>query len=107
MRVVLLDLAGDAAKARAWVEKSAPGADLLTLDKAELKGGSKREALARLRAEGPWERFAIFCNRLDLQPARALMLLFGVMAYLLSGDSGIYSGQRVEPAVVPPAQRRE
>ena len=100
MRVVLLDLAGDAGRARGWAERIAPGAELLTLDKAELKGGSKREALARLRAEGPWERFAIFCNRLDLQPARALMLLFGVMAGGRRVAIGDMEGRSVERSPV-------
>ena len=36
MRVVLLDLAGDAGRARAWIERRAPGAEVLALDKAEL-----------------------------------------------------------------------
>jgi glycosyltransferase involved in cell wall biosynthesis len=92
MRVVLLDLAGDAAKARAW----AGGGEVTALDKAELKGGSKREVLARLRAAGPWDRFAIFCNRLDLQPARALMLLFGVLAGARRVAIGDMEGRTVE-----------
>jgi glycosyltransferase involved in cell wall biosynthesis len=83
LRAVLLDLAGDAARARAWLGEYAPEAEIVTLDKAELKAGSKRDILARLRAlraGRPVDLFAIFCNRLDLQPARALMLLFGRMA---------------------------
>lgn len=96
MRVVLLDLAGDAGRARAWVEGLAPGAEVVSLDKAELKGGSKREALGRLRAGGRRDLFAIFCNRLDLQPARALMLLFGRMAGARRVAIGDMEGRAVE-----------
>src|SRR4051794_7469684 len=77
MKVTLLDLAGDSGRARTWLDVRAPGADVVALDKAEMKAASKREMLSRLRARGRTDLFAIFCNRLDLQPARALMLLFG------------------------------
>lgn len=80
MRTILLDLSGDAARARGWLERRAPGAEVEALDKAGLKGGSKRAALRKLRAGGRRDLFAIFCNRLELQPARALMLLFGWLA---------------------------
>ncbi len=96
MRVILLDLAGDAVRARAWIERRAPGAEVLALDKAELKGGSKRDALGRLRAGGRRELFAIFCNRLELQPARALMLLFGWLAGARRVAIGDMEGRAVE-----------
>ena len=96
MRAILLDLAGDAARARAWLDRRAPGAEVLALDKAELKGGSKREALARLRRDGPHDLFAVFCNRLELQPARALMLLFGWLAGARRVAIGDMQGRAVE-----------
>lgn len=79
-QIVLLDLAGEAASARVWAEALAPGAEIVALDKAALKQGSKREILASLRAGGSIDVFAIFCSRLELQPSRALMLLFGKLA---------------------------
>jgi glycosyltransferase involved in cell wall biosynthesis len=96
MRTVLLDLAGDAARARAWIEGRAPGAEVLALDKAELKGGSKRAALERLRSGGRRDLFAIFCNRLELQPARALMLLFDWLAGARRVAIGDMQGRTVE-----------
>lgn len=96
MRVILLDLAGDAARARAWLERRAPGADVLELDKAELKGGSKGAALRGLRAGGARDLFAIFCNRLELQPARALMLLFGRLSGARRVAIGDMEGRTVE-----------
>lgn len=95
-RVVLLDLAGDAARARAWAETLVPGAPVLALDKAELKAGSKREALAELRRGGPHALFAIYCNRLDMQPGRALMMLFGWIAGARRVCIGDMEGRSVE-----------
>lgn len=80
MRTVLLDLAGEAGRARAWVEAAAPGASVDVLDKAELKAGGKREVLARIRARGRSDLFGIFCNRLDLQPSLVPMMVFGLLA---------------------------
>lgn len=80
MNVVLLDLAGDAGRAQAWVDNAAPGAAVTVLDKAELKAGGSRAVLSRLRAGGRSGLFAIFCNRLDLQPSLVPMMVFGLLA---------------------------
>lgn len=96
MRAVLLDLAGDAGRARAWVEAAAPGADVLALDKAELKAGGTRAVLARLRARGRSDLFAIFCNRLDLQPSRVPMMVFGLLAGARRVRVGDMDGRTIE-----------
>lgn len=95
-RAILLDLAGDAARARAWLDHHAPGADVLALDKAAMKAGSKRAMLSRLRAGGARDLFAIYCNRIDLQPARTLMLLFGWLAGARRVRIGDMQGRDIE-----------
>lgn len=96
MRTVLLDLAGEAARARAWVESAAPGADVDVLDKAELKAGGKREVLSRIRARGRSDLFGIFCNRLDLQPSLVPMMVFGLLAGARRVRVGDMEGRSVE-----------
>ena len=96
MRTVLLDLAGEAARARTWVETAAPGADVDVLDKAELKAGGKREVLARIRARGRSDLFGIFCNRLDLQPSLVPMMVFGLLAGARRVRVGDMEGRSVE-----------
>jgi glycosyltransferase involved in cell wall biosynthesis len=96
VRVALLDLAGETRLAREWVERLAPGSDVVPVDKAELKGGSKRDALARVRASGPYDLFAVFCHSLEMQPGRALMLAFGLAAGARRAAIGDLSGRSVE-----------
>lgn len=96
MNVVLLDLAGDAGRARAWLEDAAPNAAVDVLDKAELKAGGKRAVLARLRARGRSSLFAIFCNRLDLQPSLVPMMVFGLLAGARTVRIGDMEGRAVE-----------
>ena len=96
MRTLLLDLAGEAARARAWVESAAPGADVDVLDKAELKAGGKREILSRIRSRGSSDLFGIFCNRLDLQPSLVPMMVFGLLAGARRVRVGDMEGRSVE-----------
>ena len=96
MRAILLDLAGEAGRARAWVEAASPGASVDVLDKAELKAGGKREVLARIRSRGRSELFGIFCNRLDLQPSLVPMMVFGLLAGARRVRVGDMEGRSVE-----------
>lgn len=96
MNVVLLDLAGDAGRARDWMDSWAPVANIELLDKAELKGGGKRAVLSRLRARGRADRFAIFCHRLDVQPSLAPMMFFGLLAGARRVRVGDAEGESVE-----------
>jgi glycosyltransferase involved in cell wall biosynthesis len=72
---ILLDLSGDERAAREWMGRLFPGCLFTIINKADLKWGSKREALRRLRALGP-KRFVIFTSDIDQQSARAAMWLF-------------------------------
>ena len=96
MRAILLDLAGEAGRARAWVEAASPGASVDVLDKAELKAGGKREVLARIRSRGRSELFGIFCNRLDLQPSLVPMMVFGLLAGARRVRVGDMEGRSIE-----------
>jgi glycosyltransferase involved in cell wall biosynthesis len=80
VRVLLLDLAGDASASRAWLAEHTRCAEITELAKSELKSGSRAAVLRRLRAQGPWELLVVFCQDARLQPARAQMMAFGLMA---------------------------
>jgi glycosyltransferase involved in cell wall biosynthesis len=77
--VLLLDLSGNEGAARKWANQQFRNQQIQPINKADLKWGSKREALANVRAIAP-HTFAIFTNDLDLQSARCSMILFGVLA---------------------------
>ena len=77
--VVLLDLSEDKRAADLWASKRFPGSTIKTLDKADLRRGSKREALARVRALKP-DTAALFNSDFDLQSVRGAMFLFMALA---------------------------
>jgi glycosyltransferase involved in cell wall biosynthesis len=76
---LLLDLSGDKQSALRWAESQLPDAQIQTVNKADLKWGSKREALTRIRELEP-RTFAIFTADLESQSARSLMLIFAALA---------------------------
>jgi glycosyltransferase involved in cell wall biosynthesis len=87
--VLLLDLSGNTRAAREWANQYFVNQEIQFLDKAALKWSSKRDALATVRQSRP-RTFAIFTNDLDLQSARASMILFGALAgahHIALGDS--------------------
>lgn len=77
--VVLLDLSEDKGAARLWASNRFPGSEIKTLDKSDLRRGSKREILDRIRALKP-DTFAFFTSDLDLQSVRSAMILFSALA---------------------------
>ena len=77
--VVLLDLSEDKDAARLWASNRFPGSEIKTLSKADLKRGSKREVLDRIRALKP-DTFALFTFDLNLQSAPSAMILFLALA---------------------------
>lgn len=76
---LLLDLSGDKQAALNWAEEQLPDAQIRQINKADLKWGSKREALSRIRELSP-RTFAIFTADLESQSARSLMLIFAALA---------------------------
>src|SRR5947207_573380 len=79
LRVLLLDLSGDTRAATEWAAAQFGHAELTTLNKADLKWASRREALAQARARRP-EVFSIFTSDLSTQSRLAALMLFGVLA---------------------------
>ncbi|HJQ70095.1 MAG TPA: glycosyltransferase family 4 protein [Blastocatellia bacterium] len=73
--VVLLDLSEDKSAAQLWASNRFPGSTIKTLDKADLRRGSKREVLARVRALKP-DTVALFTSDINLQSVRSAMILF-------------------------------
>lgn len=94
MDVLLLDLSGDKQAALRWAEELSQGAEIQILNKADLKWGPRREALARIRKLAPCA-FLIFTADLESQSARSLMIIFAALAgasRIIIGDS---QGHRV------------
>lgn len=76
---VLLDLCGDEKAATAWAARELAGFRIQSIDKTDLKWGSKRQALAMVRRLKP-DAFAVFAPDLETQSARSAITLFGVFA---------------------------
>ena len=76
---VLLDLSGDKRASAEWVARELPRSQIQSINKTDLKWGSKREALALVRDLRP-DVFAVFTPDLRTQSARSAMALFGAMA---------------------------
>jgi glycosyltransferase involved in cell wall biosynthesis len=86
---LLLDLSGNEDAARKWANQQFPNQQIQSINKADLKWGSRREALASVRAIAPYT-FAIFTSNLNLQSSRCSMILFGALAgarQIALGDS--------------------
>lgn len=76
---LLLDLSASKRAAIEWAEACLPGAQVQRLDKADLKWGSKHDALARIRALAP-DTFAVFTSDLEMQSARRAIILFAALS---------------------------
>ena len=76
---LLLDLSGNKEAAFAWANAQLPGLDIRPISKADLKWGSKRDALQRVRRLAP-HTFAIFTADLDMQSARGALMMFAALA---------------------------
>ena len=76
---LVLDLSGDKRASAEWVARELPRSQIQSINKTDLKWGSKREALALVRDLRP-DVFAVFTPDLRTQSARSAMALFGVMA---------------------------
>ena len=91
---LLLDLSGDKMVALEWASEQFPATSIRLIDKTELKWGSKREALARLRALKPY-RFAIFASDLGAQSSRSALFLFAAMCGARRISMGDRNGRRI------------
>lgn len=76
---LLLDLSSDKSAALEWASAHLPGADIQTLNKADLKWTSKREALAQVRGLKP-DLFAMFTPDLNTQSGLSTLMLFAISA---------------------------
>jgi glycosyltransferase involved in cell wall biosynthesis len=76
---ILLDLSGNKEAAIQWASRQLPGTLIQPINKAELKWGSKREALRRVRALST-HTFALFTSDIDTQSARGILMMFAVFA---------------------------
>src|SRR5436190_1081465 len=87
--VLLLDLSGNKEEATAWANAQLPGLNIRPISKVDLKWGSKRAALQRVRSFAP-HTFAIFTTDLDMQSARGALMVLAVLAgsrRVVFGDS--------------------
>ncbi|HVG18241.1 MAG TPA: hypothetical protein VNI02_04250, partial [Blastocatellia bacterium] len=76
---LLLDLSGDKDAALEWAARNLPRASIRSINKADLKWSSKREAFARVRSLAP-DTFAIFTSDLCVQSARSSIILFAALS---------------------------
>ena len=86
---LLLDLSGDKRASFEWAARELPGLRIQSINKTDLKWGSKREALSLTRRLKP-DVLAVFTPDLKTQSARSAMMLFGVLAgarLILLGDA--------------------
>jgi glycosyltransferase involved in cell wall biosynthesis len=90
---VLLDLSGDQNAAVKWAAARLPNAEILPLNKAELKWASKREALASVRSLRP-DAFCVFASDLRTQSGRSALILFAIFAGAQRVMMGDTSGGR-------------
>ncbi len=84
----LLDLSGNKDAAERWASDQIKDKEIVLLNKADLKWGSKREALARIRELAP-DTFAVFTSDLNAQSARGSIIMFAALAgarRILLGD---------------------
>jgi glycosyltransferase involved in cell wall biosynthesis len=79
MKLVLLALSGDAARAHEKLSQLYPQATIETISRAEFEMGSLVKRLSLLRARQP-EVFAIATERLAWQRGQHLFMLFGALA---------------------------
>jgi glycosyltransferase involved in cell wall biosynthesis len=86
---LLLDLSGDKRASLEWAARELPGLRIQSINKTDLKWGSKREAVGLTRRLNP-DVFAVFTLDLKTQSARSAMMLFGVLSgagLILLGDA--------------------
>lgn len=86
---LLLDLSGNERAAHQWANQQFRNQQIQAINKADLKRGSKRQALADVRAIKP-HTFAVFTHDLTLQSTRCSMILFAALAgarQIVLGDS--------------------
>lgn len=76
---VLLDLSGNLHAATKWAIVTAPGADIESIGKTDLKWTSRRESLARVRSLKP-AIFLVFTSDLNVQSGCVAFKLFGALA---------------------------
>ncbi|HJT66767.1 MAG TPA: glycosyltransferase [Pyrinomonadaceae bacterium] len=100
MKVVLLALSGDAARAHAKLAQLYPEAIIETISRAEFETGSLPKRLSVLRRHEP-DVFAIITERLAWQRGQHLFMLFGAFAgarevLIVDSHDGLVRRRRAE-----------
>ena len=76
---LILDLSGNHNASRDWASSRLPGASIRSIDKADLKWTSKREALSLVRSFEP-DVFCVFASDLSIQSGRGALMVFAMLA---------------------------
>jgi len=79
MKIVLLVLSGDPERAREWLRKKFPGADVTDVSRGELESATPPGRIRALHSLRP-EIFAVATERLAWQSGQNELLLFGTLA---------------------------
>jgi len=79
VKASLLSLSGDIDQARRWVLSRYPSVSIEPIRKNDLKEQSKLAYLRKLRKRKR-DLFVVFCDRLEWQAGRSLMLLYGLLS---------------------------
>jgi glycosyltransferase involved in cell wall biosynthesis len=79
MKIVLLVLSGDPERAREWLLKKHPGADIADISRGELESSTPLGRIRALHSRRP-EIFAVATERLAWQSGQNGLLLFGALA---------------------------
>ncbi|HEV2705890.1 MAG TPA: glycosyltransferase family 4 protein [Pyrinomonadaceae bacterium] len=108
MRIVLLALDGEAARAERILRARVPQAEVELLPRAAVEAGGAFERLKALRARRP-EAFAVSTERLAWQQGQNALLLFGTLAgarrlILLDAHGGWREERRAAVALRAPAR---
>ncbi|PWT90227.1 MAG: hypothetical protein C5B55_10065, partial [Blastocatellia bacterium] len=100
MKVVLLVLSGDAARANEKLSREYPDASIEPISRTEFEAGSLAKRLSRLRATHP-DIFAIVTQSLPWQRGQNMFMLFGALAgarevVMLDATDGILRKSRAQ-----------
>jgi len=79
MKIVLLVLSGDPDQARAWLQRSFPGALVDSIPRDQLESNTPARRISALRSLRP-DIFAVATERLAWQRGQNALLLFGALA---------------------------
>src|SRR5215813_5525064 len=107
-RLVLVDLCADPPAALRWAQAQMNGAQVVAINKADLRWAGKLESLRRVRSLRP-DMFALYSADIALQSARSAMILFGAATgarRIVMGDAhgGLLARSRIGALSLEPAR---